>query len=264
MIISVLNLTNGQLADAEVQRVLRAVNRQIAEDFEPYWSLGARLRLEGNSTTLPNQQSLADMRGDAIIYLWDQVNVPNALGFHDRTFSGIPFGFVFTELAQALGESWRVTLSHEALELIADPEVNLLVRGPHPDPNAGGREVFHWYEMCDAVQDEPYEIDGVAVSNFVLPLYFTSGDELGGRNDFLGTVRQGGTTLQSFGINPGGYVGFYDPQLNDHDTFAVSGIAEKDARAAERLRIKERAGMTRRNQRYRHRYVKGEAYLVKG
>ena len=118
--------------------------------------------------------------------------------------------------------------------------------------------------MCDAVQDEPCEIDGVAVSNFVLPLYFTSGDELGGRNDFLGTVRQGGTTLQSFGINPGGYVGFYDPQLHDHDTFAVSGIAEKDARAAERLRIKERAGMTRRNQRYRHRYVKGEAYLVKG
>jgi hypothetical protein len=46
-----------------------------------------------------------------------------------------------------LGESWTVTLSHEALELIADPEVNLLVAGPHPSqPKV---DVFHWYEMCD-------------------------------------------------------------------------------------------------------------------
>src|SRR5436190_15611976 len=29
------------------------------------------------------------------------------------------------------------------------------------------------YEMCDAVQDESYEVDGVEVSNFLLPLYFT-------------------------------------------------------------------------------------------
>jgi len=40
-----------------------------------------------------------------------------------------------------LGESWTVTLSHEALELIADPEVNLLVAGPHP--SQPGVDVFH-------------------------------------------------------------------------------------------------------------------------
>src|SRR5207244_13483369 len=50
----------------------------------------------------------------------------------------------------------------------------------------------HWYEMCDAVQDESYEIDGVAVSNFVLPLYFTGGNEKGGRNDFLGKTHLAG------------------------------------------------------------------------
>jgi hypothetical protein len=82
-----------------------------------------------------------------------------------------------------LGETWTVTLSHEALELIGDPEVNLLVAGPHPSNSK--QDVFHWYEMCNAVQAETYEIDGVAVANFVLPLYFTSSEELGGRNDFL-------------------------------------------------------------------------------
>ena len=44
------NHRKGQVSDAELQEVLRGINRQIREDFEPYWSLGAELRLEGRST----------------------------------------------------------------------------------------------------------------------------------------------------------------------------------------------------------------------
>jgi len=239
VIISVINHTNGQLQDEDVQTAIRAINRQIEEDFEPYWSLGARLRLEGRTSSAPNKQTLSDMRGDAVLYLWDKTDVPNALGYHDRNNAGIPFGFIFTDLVKRLGESWTVTLSHEALEAILDPEVNLLVQGPHPaDPN---RDVFHWYEASDAVQAESYQIDHVDVSNFVLPLYFTSGEETGGRNDFLGRAYNG-KTLQSFGINPGGYVGFYDPQTGQHDTFSLRG----DKLAQKRMRIKELAREARR------------------
>ena len=143
MIISIINHTNGKLSDEDVQHALRAINRQVKEDFEPYWSLGATLRLEGKTGNKPKSQELADMRGDAVIYLWDNVNVANALGYHDRNNRCIPFGFVFTELSKELGESWTVTLSHEALELIGDPEVNLLVAGPHlANPK---QDVFHWY-----------------------------------------------------------------------------------------------------------------------
>lgn len=242
MIISVINHTKT-ISDEEVQLTLRAVNRQIREDFEPYWSLGARLRLEGKSTIQPSKTDLADMRGDAVLYLWDEMDVEDALGYHDRNNRGIPFGFVFTELSRSLGENWTVTLSHEALELIADPEVNLLVMGPHPaEP---GRDVFHWYEMCDAVQTETYEVDGIAVSNFVLPLYFTGGDERGGRNDFLGRSHNK-KTLRSFGVNPGGYVGFFDPQKADHDTFSMKG----DGLAARRLVLKSKAKGARRSVRY--------------
>ncbi|MGH9508411.1 MAG: hypothetical protein ACRD2M_00610 [Terriglobales bacterium] len=243
MIISVINHTNGTISDEEVQSVIRVLNYQIAEDFEPYWSLGARLRLEGKSGAQPSKTNLADMRGDAVLYLWDSVDVENALGYHDRNNRGIPFGFVFTELSKQLGENWTVTFSHEALELIADPEVNLLVQGPHPaDPS---RDVFHWYEMCDAVQAETYAIDGVEVSNFVLPLYFTAGEEVGGRNDFLGRSHNG-KTLRSFSINSGGYVGFFDPQLGNHDTFSIKG----DGLAAKRLALKARAKGARRAIRY--------------
>lgn len=159
-----------------------------------------------------------------ILYLEDTIDKDDLLGFHNLHFSGIPFGFVFTEISGQMGEPWQVTLSHEALELIADAEVNRLIMGPHPDPAQKGRMVFHWYEMCDAVQAERYEINGVPVSNFVLPLYFTVDSEQGGRNDFLATVRSDGSRLPSFGINPGGYVGFYDPDLDDHDTYFADAL----------------------------------------
>jgi hypothetical protein len=192
------------------------------------------------------------MRGEAVIYLWDNVNVANALGYHDRNNRGIPFGFVFTELSKSLGESWTVTLSHEALELVGDPEVNLLVAGPHPaNPK---QDVFHWYEMCDAVQAETYKIDDVEVSNFVLPLYFTGSEELGGRNDFLGRIHDG-KTLRSFNVNPGGYVGFFNPQTGEHETFSRKG----DTVAEERKKIKLRAKTARRAIRYRRFEVKTAA-----
>jgi hypothetical protein len=243
MLISVVNHTDGKLSDEAVQEGIRAVNRQIAEDFNPNWSMGAELRLEGAIGKDPDDDKLPELRGDAIIYLWNEVDVEDALGYHEANAAGIPFGFVFTELVKQLKEPWTVTFSHEALELIGDPEANLLVAGPHPeDPKT---EVFHWYEMCDAVQDESYKIDGIDVSNFLLPLYFTSDAELGGRNDFLG-ARKGRKPLNSFGIAPGGYIGFYNPETREHETFAL----KSDERAKERARIKAKAAMTRRSKRY--------------
>ena len=246
MIISIINHSNGQVTDEQLQTAIRAINRQINEDFAPYWGMPATIRLEGRSVEDPDKIQVPDMRGDAVIYLWDEIDVEGALGYHFVNFRGVPFGFVFTELARSIGEPWSVTLSHEVLELIGDSEANLLVMGPHPVEE---RDVFHWHEMCDAVQAETYEIDGIDVSNFVLPLYFTGtreADELGARNDFLGKIYEGGP-LRSFGINPGGYVGFFDPELGDHDTFSIRG----DSVALKRLEVKSRAREARRSVRYR-------------
>ena len=237
MIISLINHTNGKVSDEDIHRVIRAVNRQIAEDFAPYWGFGAKLRLEGRSEKKPTQHSLADMRGDAVLYLWDHLDADVA-GYHDNNDRGIPYGYVFLDLADQLEEPWSATLSHEALELIGDPENNMFVAGPHPADHR--RKVFHWFEMCDAVQDEYYEIDHVRVSNFLLPLYFTSGNEQGSRNDFLGNSHNG-KTLASFGVNPGGYLGFYDP----HKQAGGEYYGEGDERAARRLKVKQKASARR-------------------
>lgn len=245
MLISVVNHTNGLLNDEAVQVAVRAVNRQIALDFEPYWHIGARLRLEGRATKTRPSLSLPELRGDAIIYLWDNIDVEGAAGYHEKTARGIPYGIVYVEISDALEEPWTVTFSHEALELVGDPEVNLLVAGPHPGDRR--RRVFHWFEMCDAVQAEHYFIDDVPLSNFVLPLYFTREAEVGGRNDFLGrTSAPDQEALASFGINPGGYIGFFNPQSRCHETFAL----KDDAVARKRLEIKGRAQRTRRSVRY--------------
>ena len=70
------------------------------------------------------------------------------------------------------------------------------------------------------------------------------GDEEGGRNDFLGSLENG---LRSFGINPGGYVGFYDPQTGG------TGQAFGNDAAEERANIKANYGFMRRSNRYRDR-----------
>ena len=248
MIISVNNFASKSIPDTDLQVAIRSINRQISYDFAPYWSLGAQLRLEGCSGSKPHKQAPVDMRGDAVIYIYDEIDVSDALGYHDQNHRGIPYGFVFPRISKQAGENWTATLSHEALELIADPEANLYVRGPHPSET---RNVFYWYEMCDPVQAETYPIDGIEVSNFVLPLYFTSSEERGGRNDFLNR-NHGGKTLRSFGVNPGAYIGYFDPK-NDQD---VTFFAPDDAVAGKRKKAKAAMELAQRAARYHAKAAK--------
>jgi len=236
MVISVLNFSNGLIDDAALQSALRAVNRQISEDFQPYWGFGAQLRLDATLQRRNAKIKNSELRGDAVLYIRVSPRNADDEGFHTSTFGGVPYGFVYLDVSAKLGDDWTITLSHEALELLADPELNLLVQGPHP--TRPERQVFHWFEMCDAVQDEHYLVDGLKVSNFVLPPYFTSSRERGGRNDFLGTAVKG-KTLRSFGVNPGGYINFFDPVKKKNDDF------ELDDRGRRRRKIKQTFGVGR-------------------
>jgi len=236
MIISLINRSKV-IRDESVQQVVRAINRQIREDFEPYWSFGATLRLEGSIGEHASVASLSDMRGDAVLYLVDGVNSLGAMGWHLANYKDIPYGFVFLGLCEQIKEAWSVTLSHETLELVGDPMTNLLVEGNHPTDRR--RRVFHMFEMCDAVQAESYFIDGVEVSNFVLPSYFSLGEQRGRRNDFLGRAYDG-KTLESFGMNPGGYLNVFNPKTSKWEQADYEN--DKAAQQRKRLKGKLKAG----------------------
>jgi hypothetical protein len=61
------------------------------------------------------------------------------------------------------------TLSHEILEMLVDPAVNLYAYRP---AGRGRRERGYFYEVCDAVQCQHYKIDGVTVCDFVYPEWY--------------------------------------------------------------------------------------------
>jgi hypothetical protein len=106
---------------------------------------------------------------------------------------------------------------------------NLWVQGPHP---ASRKKVLHMFEMCDAVQCEFYEVDGIVLSNFVLPSYFSPVEQQGRRNDFLNRAYRG-KTLRSFGMNPGGYLNVMDPKTGkwENPTRANDPMADSRLKA---------------------------------
>ena len=107
--------------------------------------------------------------------------------------------------------------------------------------------VFYWYEVCDPVQDESYIVDGVAVSNFVLPLYFTPADEENNlaRNDFMRVTGRKGGALSSLWLAPGGYAGFFDPESGEHE------MVFADQRSKARQAARQGLGSARRASKYR-------------
>ena len=235
------------LPEAELRRVIRAINRQMAEHFEPAWKFGAELHLhaQDSADSHGGHVSLAELpglHGDAVIYIGDKATLAGAEGYHGRNNADKPFGFVFLDICRQLKDNWTVCLSHEVIELAGDPMSNLLVQGPSPHDRH--QLVFHMFELCDAVQGESYEIDGVQVSNFVLPGWFTRGDAPGARNDFLGRPQRG-ETLPSFGIAPGGYLCFWDGERDERDRWVSMMRSEDDADARRRLEAKRRATLAR-------------------
>lgn len=236
------NRTGGKILHKEFVAALRAVNYQIKNHFVPYWGIPATLVYQKAEGPAPN------VHGDdrAVLYVVNEADVEGALGYHAANNRGAPYGFVFLDIAEEVGEPWSVTLSHEALELALDPLVNMLFAGPHP--RFPSRLVFHWGEACNTVQDFSYLVNGIEVSDFVLPHYFTVDEEPDRPNHYLATVGPSPfRNFPSFGVAPGGYCGFYDPRTGEMETYSARG----DKRAAQRLRIKAKRGLLGRSAHYR-------------
>jgi len=124
-----------------------------------------------------------------VVFL-DDADAANALGYHDLTKNGQPISKVFVKTTIAAGQKVSVTASHELLEMMIDPGAQLWAQ------NTDGR--FYAYEMCDAVENEEYTIDGISVSDFVHPSFFESWHQPRSvQFDHLNKVSQPFQTLQN-------------------------------------------------------------------
>jgi len=161
--ISVIN-ESTVLTDSDVTPVVSALQQQVSNDFRPIWGLDAQLTMVPQGTQPPS--------GTWWLVILDDSDQAGALGYHDLTPDGLPIGKVFAASDLKFGTSWSVTTSHELLEMLADPNINLTVFVQDTD-TAG---TLYAYEVCDACEDDSfaYTIDDVLVSDFVYPTWFES------------------------------------------------------------------------------------------
>ena len=117
---SIINFSS-LLDDRAVQHAVRAINRQVTEDFAPIWGAAYSLRLHASQFDPSSTDNITEepSRGESVMYLVDESTVAGALGYHTRNSKNIPVGFVFVTDK----DDWTSTLSHEVLELIVDPTI---------------------------------------------------------------------------------------------------------------------------------------------
>lgn len=152
------------LADSDVVPAISALQKQVTNDFGPIWGVDAELTIIPKGSQTPT--------GSWWLVILDDSDQANALGYHDLTSEGLPMGKVFAASDLTAGTSWTVTASHELLEMLADPNINLTVFVQNT--NTAG--LLYAYEVCDACEDDSlgYLIDNILVSDFVYPSWFES------------------------------------------------------------------------------------------
>jgi hypothetical protein len=183
------------LTDAQVQAVVPALQTQVHSHFAPAWGIDADL------TFVPKTTKPAP--GTWWLVILDNSDQAGALGYHDVTTEGLPLGKVFAGTDLQYGAQWTITASHELLEMLADPEIDLTV---FVQPNARTGTLYA-YEVCDACEADTlgYKINNVAVSDFVFPAWFESFRKPGSTQ-----FDHGKHITKPFELLPGGYIGVFD------------------------------------------------------
>jgi hypothetical protein len=233
--ITVANLSKS-IDDAAFATVVAAIGIQVARDFQPEWGAGANLsaqRMKIASGTVN-----IDYASDAVIYVGDSSSDPTtgvqgALGYHATNFGKLPYAFIYLDICAQANEPWSCTLSHEILELLADPTAVYTVNGPAPgNPD---KSVSYDLEVCDPTQGDTYSINDTVVSNFVHRSYFGMAGPAASTNHL-------GLQLAPFGVRPGGYFQYEDPD----GAHTVNGPQVGAARLAARAMMLDQRRNSRR------------------
>ncbi len=217
------------LTDADVKVAVPALQTQVHNHFAPAWGVDADLKFVAKGDTPP--------AGAWWLAVLDNSDQAGALGYHDLTNEGLPLGKVFAGTDITVGSQWTVTASHELLEMLADPDIDLSVF-VQADASSG---TLYAYEVCDACEDDQfgYQVDGVPVSDFVYPAWFESFRQPGTTQ-----FDQGQHLQQPLQLLQGGYIGVFDVTAGNGWTQKLGG----DGRAA-RYTARPRVGSRRERRR---------------
>jgi hypothetical protein len=137
----------------DFDRLIRALQKYVDDHLVPIWRTPAKL-----------VKARKPPRGAWVLLFLESADKKHLkdFGYH-QFFKGRPITRVFVR-STICKEPISLVASHELAEMLVNPGCNLWARG------RGNR--LYSYEICDAVEEEIFKIDRLAMSDFVYPAYF--------------------------------------------------------------------------------------------
>jgi hypothetical protein len=181
-VITCVNRSTNKELRAGFRHIVAALQRFLDDCFVPVWGTTAHLKIAARPK-----------RGTWTLVFLDHADPDDDQGYHELTLHNLPLSRVFVTTTIRQGDKVSVTACHELCEMLVDPAINLWADN--------GRSTSYAYEVCDPVEEDEFDVDGVLMSNFVLPAYFEAFRKpRSTKFDYLGLLKAPLT------LRPGGYV----------------------------------------------------------
>jgi hypothetical protein len=166
----------------DLDALIAAMQLYVDQNVVPIWATPAKLI-----------KTTDFVKGAWAMVFLDNADQPGALAYHDLTPDGWPLSKVFVKTSQDNNEPLSLAASHELVEMLVDPAVNMMTTGPNA-------KLMYAYESADPVEELSFDIAGFPMSDFVYPSYFESFRKAGSAQfDHLDKVQK------PFEILHGGY-----------------------------------------------------------
>jgi hypothetical protein len=234
--IAVINASTA-IADADVQKMIPALDTQWNKDLDPIWGVG-----QAEFSFVPKRTKPAS--GSWWVVFLDDSDQANALAYHDLTNEGLPISKVFVKTIQSDKASVSVGASHEICEMAVDPWLNSAYQD--------SQGVFWAGEVCDPVEDDQYgyKINGILVSDFVSPNWF-------GHQHAVGHIDLKVHARAAFEVLSGGYAQKFDPQKGWQQVTGSQAARTNRAHAAPGSRRERRERQWKNWERSAHHWENG-------
>lgn len=206
--IAVFNKAKTPL-DADLDKLIGALQMYADKFVEPRWDTPCKL-----------VKSTGFVKGAWALVLLDDADVSSALAYHELTPDGFPISKVFVKTLAKYNSPVSFTASHELVEMLVDPAINLYSYGP--------KGLMYAIETADPVENDSFLVDGLPMSDFVYPSYFEAFRKPGSvKFDEMGLVSR------PFQLLKGGYQIVYTGRKWDYvygSTAKKHEVAQEDRR----------------------------------
>lgn len=140
----------------ELDQLVHASQVFLDKCFVPIWGYPAKVLKADHAK-----------RGQWQMLFLDDADEADSLGYHDLHLNGQPYSKIFVRTTIKDGQKVSTCACHELCEMLIDPMAQMWAQ----DLKDG---TLYAYEVCDAVEDEEFLVEGVYMSDFVYPSFFES------------------------------------------------------------------------------------------